>query len=267
MASADGQDWAAGPVERHPPAGGSAYGHVLVLCDHASNAVPPELDLDLPAAEMRRHIAYDVGARGVALAVARSLGAGAVLSRFSRLVIDPNRGEDDPTLIMKLYDGTIIQGNRYAGPAERKRRLDAYYRPYHAAVTAAIDEIEGAGHVPILISIHSFTPQLRGRPMRPWHIGVLWDQDGRIAEPLLAALAEETGPGGLPLCVGDNEPYSGELKHDCMNRHGTQRGLPHVLIELRHDLIHDAAGQQAWAEVLTRSLVQALHRLEPAAAP
>ncbi|MEL6336943.1 MAG: N-formylglutamate amidohydrolase [Pseudomonadota bacterium] len=267
MASADGQTWEGAPVERIAPAAHSLYPNVLIVCDHATNIVPPGLDLGLPAAEMGRHIAYDLGARGVALEIARELGAGAVLSRFSRLVIDPNRGEDDPTLLMKLYDGTIIPGNRHADLAERERRLDAYYRPYHATLGEAIDGIEASGQVPVLVSIHSYTPQLRGRPLRPWHVGVLWDRDGRLPQPLIEALTGEQTPQGAPLCVGDNQPYTGELTNDCMNRHGTQRDLPHALIELRHDLIDSAAGQRVWAALVTRALIKALAHLgaQPAA--
>ncbi len=218
---------------------------ILVLCDHAMNLIPPEVnggDLGLPEADMARHIAYDIGARGLALELARLLDAPALMTRFSRLVIDPNRGEDDPTLVMKLYDGTIIEGNRSAGPEEVERRLARWYRPYHAAISEQIDRMIGAGQDPVLISMHSYTPQLRGRAPRPWHIGVLWDKDGRIALPLIARLRQEEN-----LCIGDNEPYHGELEGDTMFRHGTSRGLRHVLIELRQDLIGTEEGQRLWA--------------------
>jgi predicted N-formylglutamate amidohydrolase len=239
------------PVERVRPEGDPS---LLFLCDHASNAVPPDIgDLGLSEADMARHIAWDVGARGVALALADAFEAPAVLSRFSRLVIDPNRGEDDPTLVMRLYDGSIIPGNRHVGAEEIDRRLTAHYRPYHAAVTERIDAALAQGETPRLLSIHSFTPQLRGRAPRPWHVGVLWDRDDRIAGPLIERLRAED-----ELLVGDNEPYSGQLRGDCMYRHGTARGLPHALIEVRNDLIADAAGQQAWAALLARCLADAL---------
>ena len=137
---------------------------------------------------MARHIAYDIGARGVTLALARLLRASALLTRFSRLVIDPNRGEDDPTLVMRLYDGTIIPANRHVSRAEVDRRLDAWHRPYHRAIDAAIDRITAAWRAPALVSIHSYTPQLKGRPPRPWEVGILWHHDGRIARPLIARL-------------------------------------------------------------------------------
>ncbi len=197
-----------------------------------------------------RHIAYDLGAREVTVKLARLLGAPAVLTRFSRLVIDPNRGEDDPTLVMRLYDGTIIPANRSVTPTEVERRLSAYHRPYHDAVAAAIDRMLAGGLQPALISIHSYTPQLKGRPLRPWDVGVLWHHDGRIALPLIARLR------GEGLCVGDNEPYSGELEGDTMSRHGTGRGVAHVLIEIRQDLIATEAQQQAWAERLAPILAE-----------
>ena len=216
---------------------------LILLCDHARNAVPTEIgDLGLPPGDMGRHIAWDVGARGVTLGLAARLGAGAVLSTFSRLVIDPNRGEDDPTLVMRLNDGSIIPANRHLGEAEIERRKTVYHRPYHAAIRAAIDAIVEAGETPVLVSIHSFTPRFRGRARRPWHVGLLWDRDDRLLRPLLARLRAEED-----LVVGDNEPYSGQLLGDCMWTHGTRRGLPHVLIEIRNDLIGSLDGQAGWA--------------------
>jgi predicted N-formylglutamate amidohydrolase len=224
----------------------------LLLCDHASNAVPADVaggDLGLPPSEMERHIAYDVGARGVTLELSRLLDAPAVLSRFSRLVIDPNRAEDDPTLVMRLYDGTIVPANRRIGPDEIARRLDAYHRPYHAAVEAAIDARVARGRPPALVAVHSFTPRLNGRAPRPWHVGVLWRRDPRLAEPLLARLRAEPD-----LCVGENQPYAGQLEGDTLSRHGTRRNLRHVLIELRHDLITTEADQRLWAARLAPML-------------
>lgn len=233
---------------------------VLVLCDHATNRVPASVnggDLGLPPEELERHIAYDIGARGLALELARRLDAPALLTRFSRLVIDPNRGEDDPTLVMMLYDGTVIPANRHADEAEITRRLDLFHRPYHAAITARIDAMIAEGRPPALISIHSYTPRLRGRPPRPWHIAVLWDKDGRIALPLMERL--RAAPDLWPdLCVGDNEPYHGELEGDTMYMHGTSRGLPHVLIELRQDLIAAPADQALWAARLAPILAEVI---------
>jgi predicted N-formylglutamate amidohydrolase len=228
---------------------------ILLICDHARNAVPAEVaggDLGLPAAEMARHIAYDIGARGVTVELARLLDAPALLSCYSRLVIDPNRGEDDPTLVMRLYDGTIIPANRNVPPEEVERRLEAYHRPYHRAIERTIDRMLAADRRPALVAIHSFTPRLQGRAPRPWQIGILWHHDGRIALPLMARLR------GEGLCVGDNEPYSGQLEGDSMSRHGTGRSLPHVLIELRQDLIAGPADQRLWAERLAPILAEVI---------
>lgn len=223
---------------------GDASPHLLVVCDHASNATPEGYGtLGLSAAQFERHIAYDIGVDGVTRTLARQLDCPAVLSRFSRLLIDPNRGEDDPTLVMKLSDGAIIPGNRTADDTEIARRLDLCHRPYHAAIDTQIRRAEAqTGRGPLIISIHSFTPQLQGRPPRPWHLAVLRDWDHVTADALLANFRTETD-----LCIGDDEPYTGKLKGDCMWRHATQRKLPHALIEIRNDLIETASDQESWA--------------------
>ncbi|GMG84933.1 N-formylglutamate amidohydrolase [Paralimibaculum aggregatum] len=227
---------------------------LVLVCDHARNRVPAEIGgLGLGAEDMGRHIAYDIGARGVTLGLAERLGAAAVLSTVSRLVIDPNRGEDDPTLVMRLYDGSVIPGNRRVTAEEVARRIAAYHRPYHAAIDAELDRVLAAGGVPALVSIHSFTPQLRNRPWRPWHIGLLWDRDDRLLRPLARRLAAEPD-----LVVGENEPYTGRLAGDCMWRHGTNRGIAHVLVEIRNDLIATPETEAAWAERLAPALRDAL---------
>ena len=227
---------------------------LVLVCDHASNEIPPGIaPLGLPPQDMARHIAYDVGARDVTLGLADALGGRAVLSRFSRLVIDPNRGEDDPTLVMRLNDGSVIEGNRGVDAAEIARRLEMLHRPYHAEIERALD---AAGDEAVLVSMHSFTPQFRGRPFRPWQIALLWDQDDRLVAPLLNLLRIET-----EYTVGDNEPYSGKLAGDCMWMHGTQRGIPHVLIEIRNDLISDPDGIAEWVELLAPLLRAAIERM------
>ncbi|THH36801.1 N-formylglutamate amidohydrolase [Aliishimia ponticola] len=226
-------------------------GRWCVSCDHAANTVPPFVnggDLGLPASDMGRHIAWDVGGAGVAKRLGELLDSPVICSNFSRLVIDPNRGEDDPTLLMKLYDGTIIPANRYAGETEREERLDRCYRPYHRALA---DMMARPGAV--LCSVHSFTPQLKGRPPRPWQVGVLYAHDSRLARPLLDLLHAEPD-----LTVGDNEPYSGHLPGDAVDRHALAHGRPNVLIELRNDLIADEAGQLYWADRLAPLLDGAL---------
>ncbi len=224
----------------------------LVTCDHASNRVPDWVnggDLGLLPSDMTRHIAFDVGSAGLSRELARLLDAPAILSRFSRLVIDPNRGTDDPTLLMKLYDGTIIPGNRHAGPDELARRKAALYDPYHAAYGNL-----AARTGRVICAVHSFTPQLRGRPVRPWQVGILYSHlDERLALPLIARLGRESD-----LCVGDNQPYSGHLPGDAIDRHALQAGRPNVLIELRNDLIADADGQTYWAARLAPILTEVL---------
>lgn len=227
---------------------------LVFVCDHASNRVPSDVTpLGLPPEDMTRHIAFDVGARGVTIGLAQALGARAVLSRYSRLVIDPNRGADDPTLVMKLNDGSVIEGNRNVDAAEIERRLETLHRPYHAQIDKALDL---AGPDAVMVSMHSFTPQFRGRPFRPWQIALLWDQDDRLVAPLLSQLDTDTD-----FNVGDNEPYSGKLAGDCMWMHGTMRGIPHVLIEIRNDLISNTQGEAEWVELLAPILRAAIARM------
>jgi predicted N-formylglutamate amidohydrolase len=223
----------------------------LITCDHATNMVPPEInggDLGLPREDMERHIAYDVGAYEVSKHLGEILNAPVIAANFSRLVIDPNRGEDDPTLLMKLYDGSIIPGNRRADAAERERRLNMCYRPYHQA----LERMAALPHA-VIVSMHSFTRQLRGREPRPWHVGVLHTPDKRFADPLINRLEAEGD-----LCVGVNEPYTGVLPGDAIDRHCTVHGRPNALIELRNDLIADHHGQREWAERLAKILQDAL---------
>jgi predicted N-formylglutamate amidohydrolase len=222
---------------------GDRAGGLLILVDHASNAVPAEYaDLGLPRAELERHIGYDIGAAALGKALAERLSAPAVLACFSRLLVDPNRGEDDPTLVMRLSDGAVVPGNARIDAAEARARIERFYRPYHAAVAAEIDAMLGTGLPPAILAIHSFTPVWKGA-RRPWHAGVLWDRDPRMAVPLLQWLGREAG-----LRIGDNEPYLGALKHDSMHRHATLRGLPHALLEVRNDLIEAPSGVAEWSD-------------------
>ena len=217
-------------------------GRWLVTCDHASNRVPSDVgggSLGIGPADMARHIAYDVGAAGLARALGEALDSPVICSDFSRLVIDPNRGEQDPTLVMKLYDGTIIPANRHVDAAEVERRLNTLYRPYHAAYAALAARRPDT----VILAIHSFTPCLKGRPPRPWHVGVLYSHlDDRLSKPLILRLERESD-----LCIGDNEPYAGHLPGDAIDQHALQAGRHNTLIELRNDLIADSAAQGHWA--------------------
>lgn len=216
----------------------------LITCDHATNRVPDWIgggSLGIDGADMARHIAYDVGAAGLAEKLADILDAPAIFSDFSRLVIDPNRGEDDPTLLMRLYDGTVIPANKQAGAQERERRLTELHRPYHAA----LERIAAQHPDRCICAVHSFTPQLRGRPTRPWHVGILYSHmDERLGPPMVRACREQ---GWI---TGDNQPYLGHLDGDSIDRHALQHGRPNLLIEVRNDLIATTQGQSEWAEKL-----------------
>ncbi len=224
----------------------------LIICDHASNAIPPGYGtLGLPREALARHIAYDIGAAAVTRALAGMLGAPALLSTYSRLVIDPNRGLDDPTLVMRYSDGAIVPGNAYIDAAEIARRSARLWAPYRQEIAATIDAMIATGEPPALISIHSFTPVMRSLA-RPWKIGVLWDRDDRVPKPLIEAMLGE--PDLRADEVGDNEPYDGALAGDTIDEIATARGLANALIEIRQDLIAEARNASAWAERLARAL-------------
>jgi predicted N-formylglutamate amidohydrolase len=234
--------------------GESRPGRWLVTCDHASNRVPDWVgggSLGIGPEDMARHIALDVGAAGLARALGEALDSPVICSDFSRLVIDPNRGEDDPTLVMKLYDGTIIPANRHAGAAEVEARLERLYRPYHTAYARMAARRTDT----VIVAVHSFTPCLKGRSPRPWHVGVLYSHlDDRLSRRLIARLQAEPD-----LCVGDNEPYAGHLPGDAIDRHALQHGRHNTLIEVRNDLIAAPQHQAAWAARLALILSAALH--------
>ncbi|MFV0385743.1 N-formylglutamate amidohydrolase [Paracoccus sp. (in: a-proteobacteria)] len=232
--------------------GGGRPSRWLVTCDHATNRVPVWVnggDLGIAPADMARHIAFDPGAAGLAGLLAERLDAPAIFSDFSRLVIDPNRGEDDPTLLMRLYDGTVIPANRHADEAERQRRLDRLHRPYHRAL-----EVLAAAHpARCICAVHSFTPQLRGRPPRPWQVGILFSHlDTRLGPAMVQACRDE---GWI---TGENQPYGGHLDGDSIDRHALRHGRPNLLIEIRNDLIATPEGQQDWAARLAPVLTGVL---------
>jgi predicted N-formylglutamate amidohydrolase len=242
-------DSSAGRAESFEIIEGPAASRYIIVCDHASNWMPPEYgNLGLDPLQLERHIAYDIGAAALTRALAEALRAPAVLSHFSRLLIDPNRGDDDPTLVMKLSDGAIVPGNAKVDDAEVARRIARFSGPYHAAIDKVVDRALAAGVKPILFSIHTFTPVFHDGP-RPWHCSVLWEHDARLAAPLLAALRAESD-----IVTGENEPYAGALEGDSMTRHGFDRGLPHAIVEIRQDLLDDEAGIAAWAGRLSRIL-------------
>jgi predicted N-formylglutamate amidohydrolase len=237
------------PFEAIP---GAADAGLLIVCDHASNAIPAGYGtLGLQREALDRHIAYDIGAAELTRALAARLGAPAVMSTYSRLVIDPNRGLDDPTLVMRYSDGAIVPDNAYANSLEIARRSRRYWAPYREEIARTIDAMIASGEPPAIVSIHSFTPVWRGT-VRPWMIGVLWDRDARISKPLIEALHTEPD-----LCgdnIGDNEPYDGALAGDTIDAIATSRGLANALLEIRQDLITASAAAVAWSERLARLL-------------
>lgn len=225
----------------------------LVICDHASRFIPPEYEnLGLPEADVARHIGWDIGAGEVARELAGLLDAPGVLCGTSRLVIDCNRRLDDPSSIPETSDGTAIPGNRRVSQAERARRIERFFRPYHDAIEAQLARF---ARPPALVSVHSFTPVMRG-VARPWHVGLLYDEDDRLARPLIAALKAEPG-----LVVGDNEPYSGRNPVGyALATYGNGRGLAPAVFEIRQDLIERPAQARVWAARLARVLEPLLAR-------
>ncbi len=215
---------------------------LLLLCDHASNAVPPGWGtLGLSQEQLKEHIAWDIGAAQVTRYLARPLGASALLSRYSRLFIDCNRALGTPDSIPEESDGVGVPANRALTAAEMARRADIAFHPYHRELVRRLDALDD----PLVIAMHSCTPVFAGMA-RPWHVGVLWRRDAASAGRLIAALARDKA-----LHVGDNQPYSafdapGFTVADVVE----PRKLRHVIIEIRQDLIADAASAEAWAERL-----------------
>jgi predicted N-formylglutamate amidohydrolase len=223
---------------------------VLLVCDHASRRVPKALgDLGLPPTAFDRHIAWDIGAAEVARLLAESFDAPLVMSGYSRLVLDPNRATDNPTSIPAVSDGQRVPANEGLAEPERARRIKALFEPYHGVVAAALDAFRRRRVVPAVVSVHSCTPVFQGFA-RPWHVGVLWNRDGRLARPLIERLAAMKG-----IVVGDNQPYSGQGGEGyTMKRHAEAAGLPHVTLEIRQDLIDTRRGVRKWAKVVATAL-------------
>jgi predicted N-formylglutamate amidohydrolase len=227
---------------------------ILLICDHASRRVPRRLnDLGLDERELARHIGWDIGAADTARRMALQLGAPALLAGYSRLVVDCNRHLHDPTSMRPVSDGTAIPGNATLSPADRQARTDTLYQPYHRAIAQRLDAFAGRGITPTLLSIHSCTPEMAGQ-FRPWHIGICSDSDRRLAGPVLEAL------GRVPdVVVGDNQPYALDLREDySVPVHAMRRGLPHLQVEFRQDLVATPASAAQWADVLLAALSPAL---------
>jgi predicted N-formylglutamate amidohydrolase len=220
----------------------------LLIADHAGQAVPSALGrLGLPQSELDRHIGWDIGIAGTTARLSERLDACAILQAYSRLVIDCNRPLDSPGSIVERSDGTPVPGNLDLDAHQRAQRIAEIFEPYHARIAAELDRRASAGRPVVLVAMHSFTPSMAGND-RPWHAGVLYQRDARFAHALLEALRDEGD-----LVVGDNEPYRVSDATDyAIPVHAERRGLPHVELEIRQDLIADEAGQQAWAQRLAR---------------
>lgn len=239
------------PFRVENPDGGSP---ILFTADHAGRRIPLALNnLGLQAAELERHIAWDIGIDATTSHLAKLLDATAIFQTYSRLVIDCNRPPHAPSAIPLRSENTDIPGNLALTQAARDARHMALFAPYHAAIAAALDARQAAGRPTFLITLHSFTP-VYDTVVRPMHAAVLYNRDARLADALMHRLRGEAG-----LIVGDNAPYRVSDESDyAIPVHGEQRGLPHVEIEIRQDLIECETGQAAWAARLARLLAQAV---------
>ena len=237
------------------PDGASPF---LLVCDHAGNRIPRRLGtLGISEADRQRHIAWDVGAAEMSKRVSERLDAPLVLQTYSRLVIDCNRNPEVASAMPELSETTEVPGNRNLDPRETEARIAEIFRPYHDRITAMMDARVAAGRPTILVALHSFTPYYEGWGARPWHIGILYNRDDRLPRVMLELLSLEPD-----LTVGDNEPYKVSDETDyTIPVHGEGRGVVHVEIEVRHDEIDSAEGQEAWAARLADFLEHAAERL------
>jgi predicted N-formylglutamate amidohydrolase len=222
----------------------------VLVCDHASNFLPAAFgDLGLDAADLVRHIAWDPGAQPVAYRMSDVLDAVLIEACISRLVVDCNRPLDAPDLIPSLSETTQIPGNAYLSDDERRARIDLSWEPFHAAIEEVVDERLAVGRETRLVSVHSFTPVYRGKD-RPWQIGIIHDDDRRLAGPLVEALKATKR-----LVVGVNQPYSpADRVYFTLERHARSRGLPCAMIEIRNNEIAGAATQREWGDRLATIL-------------
>ncbi|MGA8381473.1 MAG: N-formylglutamate amidohydrolase [Stellaceae bacterium] len=245
------------PAALDNEAGGSAF---FLTCDHGGRAIPRRLGrLGLPEPETFRHIAWDIGVAAVGRLLSAQLDAALIVQEYSRLVIDCNRDPSVPSSIAEISEDTPIPGNCGLDPAGRTARIEAVFRPYHDRIGAALDRRRAVGRPTMLVALHSFTPVYKG-VSRPWHVGVLYNRDARLAHPFLGLLRAEGD-----LTVGDNEPYRVTDQTDyTVPVHGERRGLPYLEIEIRQDLIGEPSGQANWAERLARLLPAAHAELPPA---
>jgi predicted N-formylglutamate amidohydrolase len=226
----------------------------VIACDHAGRATLPELgDLGVSHEDWESHIAWDIGIAGVARSLAQSLGAHVFLQNHSRLIIDCNRPLDSSTSVVSVTANVPVPGNHGLSEVELERRRDRIFRPYHRRIASVVDERIAQGIPTVFLALHSFTPVFCGCP-RPWHVGVLHHDDLRLAQPLLDVIRKDGR-----WVVGDNEPYRVTDHSDySVLEYGRRRGLLHVELELRQDLIAEPEGQRHWAAQLSQWLPEAL---------
>lgn len=218
---------------------------VVIICDHASNVVPPDLaSLGLAEDQLQLHIAWDIGAAGIARQLSRDLDCPAILCGTSRLVVDCNRHPHDPKAMPEVSDNIVIPGNRALDDASRKRRIAAYFTPYHDRIEAVIGERLRAGQRPLILSVHSMTPRMNGA-FRPWQIALSSDESRAASDRLLAILRRHR-----EVTVGDNQPYNMDPSEDYSTPvHALSRGLPYIQVEFRQDEVADEAGVTRWASL------------------
>ena len=246
------------PVEVVRPAGTSPF---FLTCEHAGRAFPARLGtLGLAGSDLERHIAWDIGAAGVARELSARLDATLVLQRYSRLVVDCNRAPSAPDFVAEVSEDTVVPGNRGLCEAAMEARATEIFHPYHDRIHDLLEARVAADRLAVVVSVHTCTPVYHG-VHRPWHIGVMYEHDDRLARRMLAVLREEGEEAGLE--IGDNEPYFMTSDKDySMPRHGQGRGLLHAGFEIRQDLVETASGQREWAQRVERVLRESLGRLK-----
>ncbi len=240
-----------------PPAvrveNGRGRAKCVIVCDHAANRVPRTLkDLGLSKAQLQQHIAWDPGTEDIGRYLSKALGATVVLASYSRLVVDLNRGHDHPELMRDTSDHVHIPGNVGLTAAQKKQRLDELFWPYHNEIDRQLKRFTSKGVAPVLISVHSFTPQMDGF-RRPWHIGVLWNREEKIARALVKNLRRNSPD----LVIGENEPYSlkaANFLKNTISTHAESKGLPYIILEFRQDLVNTKKKAEKWAEIFLESL-------------
>ncbi len=239
------------PYSRYNPGGESG---VVLVCDHARNAVPRSLaGLGLSSEVLKTHVGLDIGCESLSKQIADRLDSVLVVAGFSRLVVDPNRPPGHPTSIPSQSDGIEIPGNRSLTERDRQRRIDEIFTPYHEAVAAELEQTFRRHRRVALVSMHSFTPRMGGEA-RPWHVGILWSRDQRLSAPLLESLRREPD-----LCVGDNQPYDARDNLGyTVDAYDGMDGLAQVMIEVRQDLLIANEDVSWWADLLAGHLAQTL---------